>query len=343
MRKIILFIATVMVAIAVHAQKHESEVTEDIYLALSAGGVTPTTNVHFGNTFEHVGTRPMFNLEAGKKFNSWYTQGINVGTSVNTTGAKTAFDKVHIMWMHKVNALGWTHKKTFINTVIGAGWGHNMVTSNNYGVFQTGLEVGTNINKNWGVFVKPAITWEHANMGLNVNNSDISLQVGVIYNFNKKAALCGTPALQEKYNALLADYDRVRTDANTLRAKLKDQYTLNKGLQKKIIEHKCPVTIPTNTVSLGFECNSAEVNKTYNSTLYQIVENAGGKQIVVHGYADADTGNPEYNMALSKRRAEVVKERLIELGAKDVIIKYFGDTVQPFADNDLNRVVIVTE
>ena len=28
---------------------------------------------------------------------------------------------------------------------------------------------------------------------------------------------------------------------------------------------------------------------------------------------------------------------------KDVIINYYGDTVQPFADNDLNRVVIVTE
>lgn len=343
MRKIILFIAAVMVAVAVHAQKHESEVNEDIYVSLSAGGVTPTTNVHFGNKFEHVGTRPMFNLEAGKKFNSWYTQGINAGTSINTTGVKTAFDKVHIMWMHKVNALGWTHKNTFVNAIAGAGWGHNMVTSNNYGVFQTGLEVGTNINKNWGVFVKPAITWEYANMGLNVNNSDISLQIGVVYNFNKKAALCNTPTLQGKYDALLNDYNKVLDDVNALRAELNSQYYLNNNLQKKIAAHKCPVTISTNTVSIGFKCNSDEVADTYAATLYQIVENAGGKQITVNGYADANTGNPEYNMALSKRRAEVIKKHLIEMGAKDVVINYYGDTVQPFADNDLNRVVIVTE
>lgn len=343
MRKIILFIVAAMTAVSVCAQKHESKINEDAYVAFSAGGITPTTSVHFGNDFENTGIRPQFNLEVGKKFNSWYTQGINAGTSINTTGAKTAFDKVSILWMHKVNALGWSNTKTFINAVVGAGWGHNMVSRDNYGVFQTGIEVGTPVSNNWGVFVKPAITWDYANTGLDVRNSDISLQVGVIYYFSKKSAVCGTPALQDKYNALLADYDRIRTNVNALRAELRDQYTLNKGLQKKITEHKCPVTISTNTVSLGFECNSAEIDKTYNATLYQIIENAGGKQIVVHGYADANTGNPAYNMALSKRRAEVVKERLIELGAKDVVIKYFGDTVQPFADNDLNRVVIVTE
>lgn len=339
MRKFSIIMIMCCFATMVYAQKHESKINEDAYVSFSVGGTTPTTSVHFGNDLENTGLRPQFNLEAGKKFNSWYTQGINAGTSINTTGAKTAFDKIHIMWMHKVNALGWTHEKTFLNAVMGAGWGHNMVSRDNYGVFQTGLEFGTAVNDNWGVFVKPAITWDYANTGLDVRNSDISLQVGVIYYFNKKSAVCGTPALQNKYNALLADYDKVRADVNALRAELNDQYALNKGLQKKISDHVCPVK--SSVTSVGFIINSAKLTPVSLSNLKQIAETYNN--ILVQGYADADTGTPEYNMELSKKRAEVVRNKLIEFGAKNVVVEYFGDTLQPFNENDLNRVVIISE
>ena len=48
-------------------------------------------------------------------------------------------------------------------------------------------------------------------------------------------------------------------------------------------------------------------------------------------------------MELSKKRAEAVKAKLIEYGATNVITEAYGDTVQPFADNDMNRVAIVVK
>lgn len=62
------------------------------------------------------------------------------------------------------------------------------------------------------------------------------------------------------------------------------------------------------------------------------------------GYADKATGTAARNMYMSKARAEVVKKRMLELGVPEDRMKssYVGDTIQPFAENDLNRVIICT-
>ena len=62
------------------------------------------------------------------------------------------------------------------------------------------------------------------------------------------------------------------------------------------------------------------------------------------GYADKETGTPKGNEKLSANRARVVKERLVSLGVDEsrIMTAYKGDTVQPFAENAKNRVVICT-
>ena len=62
------------------------------------------------------------------------------------------------------------------------------------------------------------------------------------------------------------------------------------------------------------------------------------------GYADKKTGTPKINETLSANRARVVKERLVKLGVDEskIMTAYKGDTVQPFAENAKNRVVICT-
>ena len=62
------------------------------------------------------------------------------------------------------------------------------------------------------------------------------------------------------------------------------------------------------------------------------------------GYADKETGTPKGNEKLSANRAKVVKERLVKLGVAEsrIMTAYKGDTVQPFAENAKNRVVICT-
>ncbi|MCR5313279.1 MAG: OmpA family protein [Bacteroidaceae bacterium] len=68
------------------------------------------------------------------------------------------------------------------------------------------------------------------------------------------------------------------------------------------------------------------------------------KTVTVEGYADKNTGNPEINMQYSLERANKVADLLRSKGVKDsqINVKAYGDTVQPFSQNDKNRCVIVT-
>ena len=67
------------------------------------------------------------------------------------------------------------------------------------------------------------------------------------------------------------------------------------------------------------------------------------KTITVDGYADKETGNPKLNAGYAKSRAEKVAEALKAKGvpASQMTVNSYGDTVQPFAENDKNRCVII--
>ena len=67
-------------------------------------------------------------------------------------------------------------------------------------------------------------------------------------------------------------------------------------------------------------------------------------KIFVTGYADVQTGNAEINQRLSKERAEGVANKLVNvhgINAANITVDWKGDTVQPFAENDKNRCVII--
>jgi outer membrane protein OmpA-like peptidoglycan-associated protein len=65
-------------------------------------------------------------------------------------------------------------------------------------------------------------------------------------------------------------------------------------------------------------------------------------KVNVTSYADAGTGNPRINQMYAAKRAENVKKALIEAGIAEsrITVDSKGDTVQPFAENDKNRVSI---
>ena len=69
-----------------------------------------------------------------------------------------------------------------------------------------------------------------------------------------------------------------------------------------------------------------------------------GVKMNVVGYADKGTGYPQVNMKYSKLRAEKAVKAMKAAGIDGSLISmdYKGDTVQPFAENDKNRVVIIT-
>ncbi|MCL1934743.1 MAG: OmpA family protein [Candidatus Azobacteroides sp.] len=69
-------------------------------------------------------------------------------------------------------------------------------------------------------------------------------------------------------------------------------------------------------------------------------------KITVVGYADVQTGNPKYNLQLSEKRARTVAKELVtkyNINSNRMKLDWKGDTVQPFKENDRNRVVILTQ
>lgn len=66
-------------------------------------------------------------------------------------------------------------------------------------------------------------------------------------------------------------------------------------------------------------------------------------KVIITGYADKGTGNARINERLSRQRAETVAKTLVDdfnIDPTRVTYYYKGDTVQPFVENDLNRVAI---
>ena len=95
-----------------------------------------------------------------------------------------------------------------------------------------------------------------------------------------------------------------------------------------------------------FTINSYKVRETEAEKIKDIADylkqNPNAK-VEVTGYADAGTGNNRINDRLAKQRADVVVKALINeynISADRISFDSKGSRVQPFAENDLNRVTI---
>ena len=74
--------------------------------------------------------------------------------------------------------------------------------------------------------------------------------------------------------------------------------------------------------------------------LVKYVNNNAVKMIYIKGYADKGTGNPYVNRKYAKQRAENIKKALINkygIDSKLIECLSYGDTVQPYPENDKNR------
>lgn len=95
-----------------------------------------------------------------------------------------------------------------------------------------------------------------------------------------------------------------------------------------------------------FRINSAAIDKGQQVSIYNTAEymkQNTDATVKVVAYADRQTGNPDYNMALSERRAKAVADALINeygIDSSRISVDWKGDTEQPYAENDWNRVAI---
>ena len=115
---------------------------------------------------------------------------------------------------------------------------------------------------------------------------------------------------------------------------------------EKIVEvPAAPVAVEPIRRDIFFLINKAVIRDTEASKVNDIVaylnENKDAK-VQVTGYADAGTGNDKINDRLAAQRADAVVKALKDAGiaADRISFDSKGARVQPFADNDSNRVSI---
>ena len=132
---------------------------------------------------------------------------------------------------------------------------------------------------------------------------------------------------------------------NQLRSELD---SCNNRVCPEIVEVVCPECPPCDlTTVVRFRINSAKISREQQVNVFNVSEwmkNHSCAMVEVVGYADKDTGTPEYNLDLSQRRAQNVADELVNTYGIDpnrikIIAK--GSMEQPYPDhNDWNRVVI---
>lgn len=99
--------------------------------------------------------------------------------------------------------------------------------------------------------------------------------------------------------------------------------------------------------NIFFTIGSYEVRKSEEAKLLKLINFLNTNpdySVELVGYADKATGTAAVNMKVSKIRVEVVRKKMIDLGvpAERIESSHVGDTVQPFAENDMNRAIICT-
>ena len=170
--------------------------------------------------------------------------------------------------------------------------------------------------------------------------------------------------ISDKYNSKKADNaDWYFNALAGLRINLGKSYT--KEAKKKMEE--APVAVPVAEVKpqttsqpaqtekkveqirrdVFFRINSNIVSEAQDAKIKEVVDYLNKypeAKVVVTGYADAGTGNDIINDRLSAKRAATVAKILKEkygIAESRILEESKGARVQPFADNDMNRVSIL--
>jgi flagellar motor protein MotB len=111
-----------------------------------------------------------------------------------------------------------------------------------------------------------------------------------------------------------------------------------KPAEKSVVQAELePIFFPVNK----FEVNTNQMVKVARAAEYLIDHPQAKLELV--SYSDKETGSAAHNLKLSKKRGEAVAKILVNkfgIDKKRLVLNYKGDTVQPFSENELNRVTI---
>lgn len=232
--------------------------------------------------------------------------------------------------------IGYAHR---FNTIDAVDFGPSNTPTVNAGLlmaFRVSKRVDINLE---GQF---ALTNAHFSGIVNQEKADGIAQVGAGLTF--KLGKTDFEVIQPMDYALLND---LNNQINSLRAE-------NDELSKRPVS--CPPateTVVNNVVNnyannvVYFRLNSAKVDKNQQINIYNTADYMKKNEVAIKviGYADKNTGSGTYNLGLSEKRAKAVAKELVDkygISSSQITIEWKGSDVQPYGENNWNRVVVMT-
>ena len=285
--------------------------------------------------------RPAFGLTLGKQWTPILGMDIQGMGYVNTTNSSTMIDASDVSLIGRMNLMnlfaGYNGmpRPFEVETVTGLGWLHHYMTGSG-DTDDLSARVGLNFNFNlgedaaWTLGIKPAVlfnlTGEYPNkkLAFNRNKANMEILLGLTYHFadadgNRHFALVNAidPLALAAMNEEINDLREVIVAKDVELVGLADelmvvQDQLNEARNKEMEATGQTIKILESVVAFPF--NQSDVQTSQMPSLEHVAnylkDNPDAK-ITVNGYASPE-GTEEYNLQLSQRRADAVKNILVD-------------------------------
>ena len=317
--------------------------------------------------------RPAFGLTVGKQWTPILGIDIQGMGYVNTTNSTTMVDASDVSLIARMNLMNLfagyegMPRPFEIETVTGLGWLHHYMNGGG-DADDMSARVGLNFNFNlgedavWTFGIKPAVvfnlTGEYPSkkVAFNRNHSNMEILFGLTYHFadsdgNRHFALINAvdPMVLAAMNEEINDLREVVVAKDVELVGLADellivQNQLNEARNKKVEASGETINIVESVVAFPF--NQSDVQSSQMPSLEHVanyLKNNPDANITVNGYASPE-GTEEYNLQLSQRRADAVKDILVnKYGIEANRINAIGHGVGDiFSEPAWNRVGICT-
>ena len=337
-------------------------------MGIQGGG---TMKMNGGGFFKSA--RPAFGITIGKQWTPILGTDIQGMGYVNTTNSRTMIDASDVSLIARMNLMNLfagyegMPRAFEIETATGLGWLHHYMN----GAGDTNdlsARVGLNFNFNfgndaaWTFGIKPAVVFNltgdfpNKKMAFNHNNANVEVLVGLTYHFadgdgNRHFALVNAvdpmtiAAMNEEINGLrevvaAKDVELVGLADELLMV----QNQLNECRAQKAAANGDTLNIVESVVAFRF--NQSDVEGSQMPSIEHVatyLKNHPDVNVTINGYASPE-GTEEYNLQLSQRRADAVKNILVNkygiaAGRINAIGHGVGDI---FSEPAWNRVGICT-
>lgn len=371
MKKMILLSVFALGALTINAQTAVVEsggFWDNWSIGIQGGGTMKMSGTGFFKS-----ARPAFGLTIGKQWTPILGIDVQGMGYVNTTNSSTMVDASDVSLIGRMNLMNLfagyegMPRPFEIETVTGLGWLHHYMN----GVGDTddlSARVGLNFNFNlgedaaWTIGLKPAVVFNltgdypSKKMALNRKHANMEILLGLTYHFadgdgNRHFAMVNTvdPMEVAAMNVEINDLREVLAAKDVELVGLADellvvQNQLNEARNKEVEASGKTIHILESVVAFPF--NQSDVQSSQMASLEHVanyLKKNPDANITVNGYASPE-GTEEYNLQLSQRRADAVKNLLVsKYGIEADRINAIGHGVGDiFSEPAWNRVGICT-